>query len=155
MRCPFCKVNSDKVVDSRTSKDGLAIRRRRECLKCGRRFTSYERVEHTPLRVVKKDGRRVDFDRAKIKTGMERACWNLPVTAQQIDEAVDGVEAVIFDTYDREVHTPDIGELVMKELRELSQVAYVRFASVYREFTDVSEFRRVLEELVKQGKEKG
>ena len=155
MRCPFCKVDDDKVVDSRPSKDGHAIRRRRECIGCGRRFTSYERIEHTPLRVVKKDGRRVDFERAKIKTGMERACWNLPVTAQHIDEAVDRIETHIFDTYEREVNTRDIGELVMDALRETNQVAYVRFASVYREFSDVSDFRRVLEELVKQGKERG
>jgi len=155
MRCPFCKLNNDKVVDSRTSRDGLAIRRRRECIGCGRRFTSYERIEHTPLRVVKKDGRRVDFDRAKIKTGMERACWNLPVTAQQIDEAVDRIEATIFHKYEREVNTRDIGELMMDALRETNQVAYVRFASVYREFSDVSDFRRVLEEVVTRGKERG
>ena len=155
MKCPFCKVDDDKVVDSRPSKDGHAIRRRRECIGCGRRFTSYERIEHTPLRVVKKDGRRVDFERGKIKTGMERACWNLPVTAQQIDEAVDRIEATIFHKYEREVNTSDIGELMMNALRETNQVAYVRFASVYREFSDVSDFRRVLEELVKQGKERG
>ncbi len=154
MRCPFCKVDDDKVVDSRTSKDGLAIRRRRECLKCSRRFTSYERIEHTPLRVAKKDGRRVDFERSKIRTGIERACWNLPVTAQQKEEAVGRIEAAIFDAHDREVQTPEIGELVMKALRGLDQVAYVRFASVYREFTDIAEFRRVVEDLVKQGKEK-
>ncbi|MCK6472436.1 MAG: transcriptional regulator NrdR [Planctomycetes bacterium] len=149
MRCPFCQHDDDKVVDSRASDDGVAIRRRRECLKCSRRFTTYERIEVSPLRVIKKDGRRVPYDREKVRRGIEKACWNLPISAEQIDKMVDAIEGVAFEKYEREVPSQELGNLVMQELRKLHQVAYVRFASVYREFKDVSEFMDVLEEFVK------
>jgi len=149
MRCPFCRVDQDRVVDSRSGDDGTTIRRRRECLNCKRRFTTYERIEENPMRVIKKDGRRVPYDREKLRRGIEKACWNLAVSAEQIDQAVAAVEAEAFDKYEREVPSAFIGERVMNELRKLHQVAYVRFASVYREFKDVGEFLGVLEEFVK------
>ena len=144
MRCPRCQDDRDRVVDSRTSADGTAIRRRRECLECYLRYTTYERVEVTPLRVVKKSGERVRFDRDRILQGMLRACEKLPVSTEQLEEASLGIEARCHEEYDREVPSSVIGSLVMDELRQLDQVAYVRFASVYREFKDVSQF---LEEL--------
>lgn len=149
MRCPFCRVDQDRVVDSRSGDDGTSIRRRRECLSCKRRFTTYERIEENPMRVIKKDGRRVPYDREKLRRGVEKACWNLAVSAEQIDQAVSSVESEAFEKYEREVPSTYIGELVMNELRKLHQVAYVRFASVYREFKDVGEFLGVLEEFVK------
>lgn len=152
MRCPFCKEDDDRVVDSRSSEEGMAIRRRRECQKCKRRFTSYERIEESPLKVIKKDGGRVSFDRQKIRTGIERACWNLPIGTGQIDQVVSRIEKIIYDGYEHEVHSHEIGELVMSELKALDQVAYIRFASVYREFKDVSEFMQVLSEFI-QGRE--
>jgi transcriptional repressor NrdR len=149
MRCPFCRVDQDRVVDSRSGDEGTSIRRRRECLSCKRRFTTYERIEENPMRVIKKDGRRVPYDREKLRRGIERACWNLAVSAEQIDKAVAAVEGEAFEKYEREVPSTYIGELVMNELRKLHQVAYVRFASVYREFKDVGEFLGVLEEFMK------
>ena len=140
MRCPFCRADDDKVVDSRSSGDGTIIRRRRECLACGRRFTTYERIETLLLRVEKKDGRRVEFDRAKIMNGLVKACEKRPVSTEQLEQAVSQIENEIYTHYDREVTSRQIGQLVMNKLRELDQVAYVRFASVYREFKDVSEF---------------
>lgn len=144
MKCPRCVADDDRVVDSRTSADGSVIRRRRECLKCFLRFTTYERIEESPLRVIKKNGERVRFDRDRILQGMLRACEKLPVSMKQIEEAVTRVEARCQEEYDREVQSSVIGSLVMDELRQLDQVAYVRFASVYREFKDVNQF---LEEL--------
>ena len=144
MRCPRCSADNDRVVDSRTSSDGRAIRRRRECLQCYLRYTTYERIENTPLRVVKKSGERVRFDRERILQGMLRACEKLSVSMKDIEEAVARVEARCQGEYDREVSSSVIGSLVMDELRQLNQVAYVRFASVYREFKDVNQF---LEEL--------
>jgi transcriptional repressor NrdR len=149
MRCPFCRVDQDRVVDSRSGDDSTTIRRRRECLSCKRRFTTYERIEENPMRVVKKDGQRVPYDREKLRRGIEKACWNLAVSAEQIDQTVAAVEAEAFEKYEREVPSTFVGELVMNELRKLHQVAYVRFASVYREFKDVGEFLGVLEEFVK------
>jgi transcriptional repressor NrdR len=137
------------VVDSRTGEDGATIRRRRECLACKRRFTTYERIEENPLRVIKKDGRRVPYEREKIRRGVEKACWNLPVSADQIDQVVAAVETDAFDKYEREVPSSYLGELIMRELRKLNQVAYIRFASVYREFKDISEFMGVMEEFIK------
>jgi len=144
VKCPRCADDDDRVVDSRTSADGSVIRRRRECLKCFLRFTTYERIEESPLRVIKKNGERVRFDRDRILTGMLRACEKLPVSMKAIEEAVVRVEARCREEYDREVPSSVIGSLVMDELRALDQVAYVRFASVYREFKDVNQF---LEEL--------
>ena len=149
MRCPFCRVDNDRVVDSRTGEDGATIRRRRECLACKRRFTTYERIEENPLRVIKKDGRRVPYEREKIRRGVEKACWNLPVSADQIDQVVSAVETDAFDKFEREVPSSFLGELIMRELRKLNQVAYIRFASVYREFKDISEFMGVMEEFIK------
>ena len=147
MRCPYCKLDSDKVVDTRAVDEGWATRRRRECLKCGRRFTTYERVEESPLKVIKKNGARVPFDRSKIRLGIERACGNLPIPAETIDSTVAKIENEIFSQFDREVPSRVIGELVMRELSGINKVAYVRFASVYREFQEVGEFYHVLKEI--------
>jgi transcriptional repressor NrdR len=149
MRCPFCRVDKDRVVDSRAGDDAATIRRRRECLQCRRRFTTYERIEENPMRVIKKDGRRMPYDREKLRGGIHKACEKLPISAEQIDQVVATVEAEAFEKFEREVPSRFLGELVMRELRKLSQVAYVRFASVYREFKDVSEFMGVLEEFLK------
>ena len=140
MRCLRCKKDNDRVVDSRTSADGTVIRRRRECLECFLRYTTYERIEDTPLRVVKKSGERVRFDRERILAGMIRACEKLPVTIEDLEAATARIEARCQVEYDREVESSVIGTLVMEEVRVLNQVAYVRFASVYREFKDVSQF---------------
>ncbi len=140
MKCPFCKASDDKVIDSRSSNDGFAIRRRRECLSCGRRYTTYERIEELPLRVIKKDGSRVAFERAAITNGMLKALEKRPVSMETVDEVVDRIEAQITQMFDKEVASKFIGELVMRELHALDQIAYVRFASVYREFKDVNEF---------------
>jgi len=149
MQCPFCRKDDDKVVDSRASDAGDIIRRRRECTHCGRRFTTYERVEENPMRVIKKDGRRVPYDREMIRKGIEKACEKLSISAAQIDATIAAVEVDAFEKYDREVPSMYLGECVMRELRRINQVAYVRFASVYREFKDVSEFMNVLEEFLK------
>ncbi|MDA8207009.1 MAG: transcriptional regulator NrdR [Thermaerobacter sp.] len=148
MRCPFCHFGDTKVLDSRPTEDGQAIRRRRECLECHRRFTSYERVEEIPIWVVKKDGRREAFDRAKILRGLLTACEKRPISLPALEDAVDQVERSVRDLAQGEVPTQVIGEQVMQRLRDLDQVAYVRFASVYRQFTDIEGFRRELERLI-------
>ena len=140
MRCPRCKQDDDRVVDSRTSSDGTVIRRRRECLRCYLRYTTYERIEDTPLRVIKKNGERVRFDRDRVLAGMIRACEKLPISMEALEAATARVEARCQEEYDREVESSVIGTMVMEELRALDQVAYVRFASVYREFKDVAQF---------------
>ena len=140
MKCPNCHENHDRVIDTQLTDDGTAIRRRRECLTCGARYTTYERIERRPLKVVKKDGRRVPFDREKIRTGLEKACEKRPVSAEQIEQLVAEVEQEVYRRYDREVPSRVIGELVIDKLRRLDTVAYVRFASVYREFEDVTDF---------------
>jgi transcriptional repressor NrdR len=139
----------DKVVDSREAKDGDSIRRRRECMQCGRRFTSYERIDEIPYMVIKKDGRRETFDRSKIMAGLLRACEKRPISAVQLEEIVDSVEKFVQDSSDREVATSELGKLIMRRLKELDKVAYVRFASVYLEFEDVSEFMSELKNLVR------
>jgi transcriptional repressor NrdR len=144
MRCPRCKQDNDRVVDSRASSDGSVIRRRRECLACFLRYTTYERIEETPLRVIKKSGERVRFERDRVLAGMIRACEKLPVAIEELEASAARVETRCQEEYDREVPSSVIGGMVMEELRRLNQVAYVRFASVYREFKDVSQF---LEEL--------
>ncbi|MFH1422707.1 MAG: transcriptional regulator NrdR [Planctomycetota bacterium] len=149
MRCPFCKSEEDKVVDSRSSAGGSVIRRRRRCKNCKRRFTTYERVERSPLRVIKKDGRRVDFDRGNILQGLQKACHKRPVATDKIDETVAEIEREIYETYEREVPTSVIGEKVIAALRKLDDVAYVRFASVYREFKDVTEFLSEIQQIKK------
>lgn len=140
MRCPFCRVDNDRVIDSRASQDGFAIRRRRECLACKRRYTTYEKLEEPALKVVKKDGLRMPFERDKIKRGLEKACYKRPVSDEQIEALVSAIENDVLAEVDSEVETRRLGELVMQRLRELDQVAYVRFASVYREFKDVRDF---------------
>jgi transcriptional repressor NrdR len=154
MRCLRCKQDNDRVVDSRTSTDGTVIRRRRECLECFLRYTTYERVEDTPLRVIKKSGERVRFDRDRILAGMVRACEKLPVPIEDLEAATARVEARCQEEYDREVESAVIGSLVMEELRALNQVAYVRFASVYREFKDVSQFLDELKPIL-ESRERG
>lgn len=146
MKCPFCGSTDDKVIDSRAIREGEAIRRRRECRACGKRFTSYEHIEHSELRVVKKDGRREAYDRNKIKLGLEKACEKRPIGVDQIEEIVDRIETSVCADK-REVGTRNIGEEVMKELFQLDEVAYVRFASVYRQFKDVSEFMEAVKKL--------
>jgi transcriptional repressor NrdR len=152
MKCPFCGHLKDKVVDSRESGAGEAIRRRRECLECGRRFTSYERIEEIPYLVVKKDGRREAFDRSKLMAGLHRACEKRPVSAKQLSELVDAIEQMIQDSPEREVEARAIGEAIMERLKLLDQVAYVRFASVYRQFEDVQEFMAELRDLLETRK---
>lgn len=157
MQCLFCKVDNDKVVNSRTSVDGLSIKRRRECLGCGRRYTTYERIEENPLRVVKKDGSREAFDRRKILNGFMKACEKRPVSTDTLENIVNEIERDIYNKFDREVSSNFIGSLVMQKLRVLDMVAYVRFASVYREFKDISEFIDELKPLmsgVKDNKKK-
>ncbi len=148
MRCPFCGHIEDKVVDSRESKEGDSIRRRRECLVCGRRFTSYERIDEIPYMVVKKDGKRETFVRNKIMAGLLRACEKRPISAAQLESIVDEVEKEVQESLDRELATSEIGKIIMRRLKELDKVAYVRFASVYLEFEDVSEFMTELKYLV-------
>ena len=145
MRCPFCGHHEDKVVDSRESREGDSIRRRRECLKCGRRFTSYERVEEVPLLIVKKDGRREPFDRQKLSRGIMAACQKRPVSLAQQEELVSDIQARLLEHPDREIASRDLGELVMDGLKALDSVAYVRFASVYRQFKDLPDFVKALE----------
>ncbi len=140
MNCPFCRVDNDRVIDSRASEDGMAIRRRRECLDCKRRYTTYERIEEPAIKVVKKDGTRVPFERDKIKRGLEKACWKRPVSDEQIEAVVNTVESELAAKFENEVESRFLGELVMQHLRKLDQVAFVRFASVYREFKDVRDF---------------
>lgn len=150
MHCPFCGNDDTKVLESRQVEDGSAIRRRRECDGCSRRFTTFERYEDTPLVVVKKDGRRMEFSRAKVKSGILRACEKRPISIEQIEEVVYEIEKNLRNSHDREVPSKDIGEAVMKVLIQLDEVAYIRFASVYREFNDIQRFLRELHELAEK-----
>ena len=149
MKCPFCGHLQDKVVDSRESKEGDAIRRRRQCLGCHRRFTSYERIDEIPYMVVKKDGRRERFDRQKVLSGLLKACEKRPVSIIQLETIADKAETMVQDSSEREVATRAIGEMIMRELKSLDKVAYVRFASVYLDFKDVPEFMNELKDLLK------
>lgn len=148
MRCPFCDHSESKVIDSRESKNGLRIRRRRECLSCERRFTTYEQIEEIPYMVVKKDGRRQPFDSQKLLRGLLKACEKRPVPVGKLEEIVEEIESVLQERTEKEMNTSEIGRFVMKKLRALDKVAYVRFASVYREFKDVLEFKKELEKLL-------
>ena len=148
MKCPFCGHQEDKVVDSRASSDGVAIRRRRECLGCAKRFTTYEHVEEQPLMIIKKDGRREPFDRHKLLAGLVKACEKRPVSMDDLERLVDELERELSQQFEREVSSREIGERVMKKLHALDPVAYVRFAWVYREFKDVEQFMRELKELL-------
>ena len=148
MKCPYCGYQESKVVDSRHSDDGLSIRRRRECLEFGKRFTTYETVESLPMVVVKKDGSRQSFDRGKILGGMMRACEKRPVSMADLEAAVDEIEQTIQNSLEREISTTRIGELVMERLKPLDEVAYVRFASVYRQFKDINTFMQELNKIL-------
>ncbi len=149
MKCPFCNHIEDKVVDSRESREGDAIRRRRECLACERRFTTYERIDEVPYMVIKKDGRREKFDRQKVLSGLLKACEKRPVSMGRLAELVDRVEGKVTDSADREISTIEIGELLMEALRDLDKIAYVRFASVYRDFQDEEAFFNELKNLMR------
>jgi len=149
VKCPYCGHPGDKVVDSRESKEGEVIRRRRECLECGRRFTSYERIDEIPYMVVKKDGRRERFERQKLVAGLLKACEKRPVRVAALEAIADRVETALQEKPEREISTEEIGAFVMQELKQLDKVAFVRFASVYRNFRDLDEFKHELNELLR------
>jgi len=148
MKCPFCLYDEDKVIDSRSSNEGKSVRRRRECTKCKKRFTTYEYVEEVPLMVIKKDGRRESFDRNKIISGILKACEKRPVSMEKVETVVDRVEKELQKSFDKEVKVQVVGELVMEHLHKLDEVAYVRFASVYRQFKDINQFMKELKDLL-------
>jgi transcriptional repressor NrdR len=150
MTCPFCGHKQDRVIDSRESKEGDVIRRRRECLKCARRFTTYERSDEIPYMVIKRDGRREKFDRQKILEGLLKACEKRPVPMAKLAEVVDEIESTLADNSEREISTTEVGELLMDRLRALDKIAYVRFASVYRDFQDVEAFLVELKDLLQR-----
>lgn len=150
MNCPFCGYKEDRVIDSRESKEGDVIRRRRECLQCGRRFTTYERIDEVPYMVVKKDGRREKFDRQKVLNGLLKACEKRPIPMARLAELVNEVEAMLVDRPDREMTTSEIGEHLTQRLLTLDKIAYVRFASVYRDFQDVEAFLSEIKDLIKK-----
>ena len=152
MRCPFCKENRDRVIDSRSSDSGRVIRRRRQCLVCNRRFTTYEKIgESSKLYVVKKDNSRVPYERDKVVTGLQKACYKRLVSAEQIQQIADKVEEDVFRNFDKEVSSAFIGEKVMRHLREIDKVAYIRFASVYRDFKDAGELIEEVREAIAEG----
>ncbi len=148
MKCPFCSYEEQKVIDSRPVEESNSIRRRRECLKCQKRFTTYEKVENVAVMVIKKDKTREDFDREKLLNGLIRACQKRPVSIQQLENIVDGIESQISNSLDREVTSQYIGELVMARLKDIDEVSYVRFASVYRQFKDINTFMEELKKLL-------
>ncbi len=150
MKCPICKTLDSKVIDSRASANGFVIRRRRECEKCRSRFTTYERVERVPWKVIKKDGRREDYDREKLLKGIMVACEKRPISMTRIEELVDSIEAQLEETNKQEISSKEIGEIVMEKLQELDEVAFVRFASVYRQFKDVNQFLNEVNKIIKK-----
>jgi transcriptional repressor NrdR len=150
MRCPYCGKDHDRVSDSRASDDGFTIRRRRECLHCKRRFTTHERVDETGIKVVKKNGVREPFDRTKIRVGLTKACWKRPISDEQIEHLVSEVESEIYAQTESEIETSKVGEMVMQRLAQLDQVAFVRFASVYRQFKDVRDFVDELQPMLRR-----
>ena len=150
MKCPFCHHGNDRVIDSRSSHDGFAIRRRRECLHCHRRSTTYERTEETPIKIIKKDGTRVPFEREKIKLGLTKACWKRAISDDQLEAVVTAVENELYEKFESEVESRFVGEVVMRHLAQLDQVAYVRFASVYRRFKDIASFEKELHNIRQQ-----
>ena len=150
MKCPYCGYKEDKVVDSRTTKEDTSIRRRRECLKCGKRFTTYEYIEEIPLMVIKKDGRREPFDPKKILAGITKACEKRPISVDRIEDIVTDIEKQMLRKFEREVPSSEIGERVMEKLASLDDVAYVRFASVYRQFRDVNQFMKELRDILEK-----
>jgi transcriptional repressor NrdR len=152
MRCPYCSYSESKVIDSRPAEEGTTIRRRRECLSCGKRFTTYEIMERLPLLVIKRDGSRQSFDRVKVINGMVKACEKRPVPVDQIERVADEIEQELQSSLEREVSSEQIGEMIMDRLRDMDQVAYVRFASVYRQFKDINTFLDELNKLLKESK---
>lgn len=148
MRCPFCKKENDKVIDSRSANEGLVIRRRRECEACSRRYTTYERIEEIPLYVIKKDQRREVYERPKALAGIHKACEKRPVPLEDQDKIADDLEKMLHEKYEKEVPTRVIGEFIMQRLAKVDQIAYVRFASVYREFQDISHFMKELKSML-------
>jgi len=150
MKCPYCSHQEDKVIDSRPTDEGATIRRRRECLGCQKRYTTYEKVEYMPLMVIKKDKSRQPYSREKLMNGILRACEKRPVSVDRIDQLIDNIESQIYSTLEREVTSTAIGEKVMEELRNLDEVAYVRFASVYRQFKDINTFMDELQKIIKE-----
>ncbi|MFC1621347.1 transcriptional regulator NrdR [Candidatus Omnitrophota bacterium] len=152
MKCPFCGHKEDKVIDSRSSEEGRSIRRRRECLKCKRRFTTYEHIEETSLMVIKKDGRREPFDRKKVLAGLKKACEKRPISTQQLEDLAEKIEYTLQSKFEKEVDASQVGELLMEELYKLDEVAYVRFASVYRQFKDINQFMKELKGLLSHSK---
>lgn len=148
MKCPYCGYKEDKVIDSRSSSEGNSVRRRRECLKCERRFTTYEYIEQIPLLVVKKDSRRESFDRNKILSGIVKACEKRPVSREKMEDMVTSIERIVMRKYEKEIPSTVIGELIMEKLFAIDDVAYVRFASVYRQFKDVNQFMNELKEIL-------
>ncbi|PKL92380.1 MAG: transcriptional regulator NrdR [Candidatus Goldiibacteriota bacterium HGW-Goldbacteria-1] len=154
MKCPYCSHKSDKVVDSRESKDGEAIRRRRECLKCTKRYTTYEQIEHSLPMVVKKDNRREPFDRKKILNGLIKACEKRPVSVEQLEEVVDEIEKQLYSKMEKEVPSTVIGNIIMEKLALMDEVAYVRFASVYRQFKDINAFTKELKKFLTEKNDK-
>lgn len=150
MKCPYCGVEDSKVIDSRSTEEGVAIRRRRECLNCSKRFTTYEKVENVPIMVIKKDLSRQPFDRTKILNGLKRACEKRPISLGEIENIVYEIEMAIYNSLEREISTAEIGEMLIEKLRQLDQVAFVRFASVYRDFQDVETFRHEIDKILKK-----
>ena len=153
MMCPYCRHGETGVIDSRASQQ-FVIRRRRKCLSCDRRFTTYEKIEETPLKVIKKDGSRITFDREKIKRGLEKACYKRPISDADMEAVVSDIEASLYENFDREVPSREIGEKVMESLRRIDKVAFVRFASVYREFQDVNDFQEELAPLLRENRKR-
>ncbi len=153
MMCPYCRHGETGVIDSRASQQ-FVIRRRRKCLSCDRRFTTYEKIEETPLKVIKKDGSRITFDREKIKRGLEKACYKRPISDADMEAIVSDIEASLYENFDREVPSREIGEKVMESLRRIDKVAFVRFASVYREFQDVNDFQEELAPLLRENRKR-
>lgn len=153
MKCPFCRMDNDRVIDSRASHDGYAIRRRRVCLSCRRRYSTYERIEEPAIKVIKKGGVRMPFDREKIKRGLEKACWKRPIGDEQIEAIVSEIELDVYARFDTEVESGYLGEQVMRRLRNLDQIAFVRFASVYREFQDVRDFVEELGPMLRESRD--
>lgn len=152
MRCPFCGFEESKVIDSRSTDEGTAIRRRRECIECGKRFTSYEKIETIPISVIKKDKSREVFDRQKILNGLMKACEKRPISLEQMENLVDEIENFIYNSFQKEVTTEKIGEMIMERLRKIDEVAYVRFASVYRQFKDINTFMDELNKILNENK---
>lgn len=148
MRCPYCSYEESRVIDSRPTEDSESIRRRRECSRCGKRFTTYEKIEEIPVRVIKKDGNRQAYDRNKVLRGIVRSCEKRPVSSEQIEEIIEDIEKVIYNSSEREISSEEIGELVMARLKKVDEVSYVRFASVYRQFKDLNSFMDELKKIL-------